>query len=403
MDEVKIIGEGSALYSHSPLYECFHDGVNGERVWGWAWDKYNPDTKVAVDIYDGDMLIAEGVKADKYRPDIVPYTKDSGYHAFEYELPASLGDGRPHLITVRVSRTGIDAYGTPKIIRGSQHLERAGCQRCRTESSNQFPIFILGTARSGTTLLQRILNSLDAVYLWGEHGGFLSWVADAYFLSLEYADKPMDRLSGPEVETILSRSVDAIALARKFLKDPRRWQAWTNWYHVDAIKYNFRDFIESFFNPIAADETVCWGFKEVRYGVADRVIELLADLYPEARFLFIVRNPFDVALSQKAAFNAEDVIRVVKAWTVQNSNFLNYQEKNPKRARVIRYEDLVSRVTEPAGLLDWIGFHCTEKQLNVVAEKEGRGARPFEPAPIDGSLRREIEKLTETLRDKLRY
>ncbi len=395
----------SPPYPPSLSYECFHDGTNGERVWGWAWNKHHPDDTVAVDIYDFNVLIAQGVTADKYRSDIPPYTGDSGCHAFEYELPASSQDGRPHLIRVTISQAGIDAYGTPKVIRGhSTSSEKLGnARQAEPEPNNQFPIFILGTARSGTTLLQRILNSIDGVYLWGEHGGFLSCIADAYFLSLEHADRPMDRLSAPELETILSRPVDAIALAREFLKDYRRWQAWTNWYHVDAISDNFRGFIESFFNPIAAGETLCWGFKEHRYGVADRVIELLGDLYPEARFVFIVRNPFDVVLSHLASFNAQDVIRVAETWTVQNNNLLNYQEQNPKRARVIRYEDLVSRVADLAGLLDWIGFTCTEKQLSIIAQNDGRGARPFEPAPIDESLRQEIEKMTETLRIKLGY
>jgi hypothetical protein len=37
----------------------------------------------------------------------------------------------------------------------------------------KFPIFLLGTGRCGSTLLQKILNSVDNVMIYGEHGGFL--------------------------------------------------------------------------------------------------------------------------------------------------------------------------------------------------------------------------------------
>ena len=81
MDEVKMINSLSLLYSTSPFYECFHDGANHERVWGWAWDKHHPNTTVAVDVYYDDELIASGVEASEYRPDLTPYTRDGGCHA----------------------------------------------------------------------------------------------------------------------------------------------------------------------------------------------------------------------------------------------------------------------------------------------------------------------------------
>lgn len=113
MDEVKMIEALSQLYSTSPSFECFHDGATGERVWGWGWDKYDPTTKVAVDIYDGETLIAANVEASQYRPDIVSYTRDHGFHAFVFEVPDTLKDGRPHSIRVKVAGSGVEAFGTP--------------------------------------------------------------------------------------------------------------------------------------------------------------------------------------------------------------------------------------------------------------------------------------------------
>ena len=114
MDEVKRINALSQLYSNSPDYECFHDGAGGEEVLGWAWDKNDPDARIAVDIFDGETLLAS-ILAERHRPDIAAYTKDNGCHAFVYVLPASVKDGLPHKICVRIRGTNIDAYGTPKV------------------------------------------------------------------------------------------------------------------------------------------------------------------------------------------------------------------------------------------------------------------------------------------------
>jgi len=78
----------------------------------------HPNTSVAVDVYYDDELIASGVEASEYRPDLSPYTKDGGCHAFDYKLPRHVRDGRPHRVSVKISGTGINAYGSPKIFMG---------------------------------------------------------------------------------------------------------------------------------------------------------------------------------------------------------------------------------------------------------------------------------------------
>jgi hypothetical protein len=44
------------------------------------------------------------------------------------------------------------------------------------------------------------------------------------------------------------------------------------------------------------------GFKEIRYGLSDLVLEMLADLYPNGRFVFIVRHPVDFVASKISAW-----------------------------------------------------------------------------------------------------
>src|SRR2546425_5545262 len=116
MVEGATINSPSSSYSISRFYECFVDGADQEHVWGWAWDKQHAATTVAVDIYDGDQLIASGIPASDHRADLFTYTKDKCCHAFDYKLPGRVRDGRPHRISVRVSGTARNAYGSPRVI-----------------------------------------------------------------------------------------------------------------------------------------------------------------------------------------------------------------------------------------------------------------------------------------------
>ena len=123
MDEVNRIEGLSEIYSTATEYECFHDVAEGERVAGWAWDKRRPNARVAVDIYDGANLLAS-VLADKPRSDIIAYTKDDGHHAFVYDLPGRVKDGKAHEISVRVRGTDIRAHGSPRIFTSTPPRKR---------------------------------------------------------------------------------------------------------------------------------------------------------------------------------------------------------------------------------------------------------------------------------------
>jgi hypothetical protein len=47
--------------------------------------------------------------------------------------------------------------------------------------------------------------------------------------------------------------------------------------------------------------------KEIRYGLSDLVLEMLADLYPNGRFVFIVCHPVDVVASKISAWIGDGI------------------------------------------------------------------------------------------------
>ncbi|MAB71958.1 MAG: hypothetical protein CMJ54_05585 [Planctomycetaceae bacterium] len=236
--------------------------------------------------------------------------------------------------------------------------------------SDAFPIFLLGSGRSGTTLLQKILNSADDVMIWGEHGGFLEQIARAYF---HHTEK--------------SKVNQAIFRQNPVAKDPNLdfnrlmltdiGYCLMNWYGRREVAANFAGLIESFFHPPGMKKRH-WGFKEIRYGRDDRTIEMLAELFPTARFVLIVRNPVDVIASQAAmGWGSKTALRsgwkqCAEAWAGQNRGLLEFQRANEGRTRWVRFESLISKDSGAVDdLFEWLGFETSDRQGELVDLKEG--------------------------------
>jgi hypothetical protein len=80
------------------------DVVNNECIHGWAWDSTRPDDPISVGIYDGNTLLAS-VVANEFREDLGPHGIGNGLHAFTYETPKRLKDGKQHNIRILASGT----------------------------------------------------------------------------------------------------------------------------------------------------------------------------------------------------------------------------------------------------------------------------------------------------------
>jgi len=264
-------------------------------------------------------------------------------------------------------------------------------------NQKKFPIFILGTGRCGSTLLQKIINSVDDAMIYGEHGGFLQDIAKAYYINLE--NEKIDKYimsknaSGEDPESVFET-----------LKNPRLWTAWTNWYNREAAKNNFRDFIESFFNPDSLKRKVHRGFKEIRYGPDDRVMEMLSDLYSSARFIFIVRHPVDVVASKISVRMSDGIETDAHNWAAQNPFFLRFHHETSDSSTIVRYEDLINKDGQQLRrLFGWLEFPLSDKQSNMIettrpSEKDGPKRKSLDHDEVS-----EINKITQKVRFELGY
>lgn len=62
------------------------DAIDGDRLFGWAWDPARPSARLPIEIYvDGDRTAR--MEAAQLREDLAANGIGDGYHAFEYQDP----------------------------------------------------------------------------------------------------------------------------------------------------------------------------------------------------------------------------------------------------------------------------------------------------------------------------
>jgi hypothetical protein len=228
------------------------------------------------------------------------------------------------------------------------------------------PVFILGAGRSGTTLLQRLLNSYPDTLIWGEHAGVLQHLAQGFYRGLE--DPSLLRHARPLADVLADTG------ARE------HWQAWMTWFSCDEWTATFRRMVESLFCPGGLPGKAYWGFKDIRYGnrPEDRTLEFLHTLFPDALFVFIVRDPLNVMASRR---RMADGIRTFGAlrdaaalWEARYRRYWAWHSVSDVQSFWVRYEELIQGRGDVIRLLETLGKTLGEEQQAVFASASGRGS-----------------------------
>lgn len=283
----------------------------------------------------------------------------------------------------------------PGIAAGVAELERL-CPGDPAADADS-PIFLLSAGwRSGSTLLQRLLMSDPRVLLWGEPfdecGPIQAmaatvkafrpgWPPPDYYLSHHAGARPGDLAD------------DWIA---NLFPAPQ------------ALRAGHRAFFDAAFAaPARQAGAQRWGIKEVRLSVEHA--RYLKWLYPNARFLFLYRNPLDAYVSYcRYGRNWYDVwpdrpVFTPQAfgahWRALTEGFL--REAQGLGAVIVRYEDLVKG---DEALLQQI-----ERQMDfrldraVLGNKVGSSERRGEKARVSGLERMLLRRAVAPVAQQLGY
>lgn len=199
-------------------------------------------------------------------------------------------------------------------------------------SETHEPFFIVGAARSGTTMLRLMLNSHPELVIPGE----------SYFLVPLMNELPLDsRLSKSQVET-----------AENIIIKSPRFATWrTTCESLSAsfselTKPTLAELVDVVFRlETAHTKKLRWGDKTPSYATC---IDKIRILFPSAKFIHIIRDGRDVSLSlknvkwygwtefERAQFWSQTVHHAERSGAAMgNSNYLR-----------LRYEDLVLKPEE---------------------------------------------------------
>lgn len=241
---------------------------------------------------------------------------------------------------------------------------------CQTDGieDDAAPIFLLSAGwRSGSTLLQRLIMSDKSVLIWGEpydECGLIqnmassmrafrtNWPPNEYY----YDGTPSEKLTGAWIANLFP-SIDDWRKAQRALFDTL------------------------FYFPAKKAGAVRWGIKEVRL-TADHCT-YLRWLYPNAKFLFLYRNPLDAYRSYcRYGRNWYDTFpdkpmltptafgrhwRVLMEGFLKNANYLD--------ALLVKYEDLKTNDNVLKEVENYLGVIINRSVIsNKVGSSESRDA-----------------------------
>ena len=232
------------------------------------------------------------------------------------------------------------------------------------------PLFLIGAPRSGTTILSNLLNAHAEVLLTNE---------TAVFLQLNAVI---------EKRRLCARAGIPFGRAYRDL-----W--------AGNLREQSKRLIESYYERIAAHESrenlKYWGEKHPHLHTC---LHYVSELYPDAIYIYAVRDPRDVACSI-AQMNGIAVGRAIE----NCSRFIDEYESfvaslAPVRVKVVRYEDLVidyeSVLSDTLRVLGLDLDEASREYLRLHANRDAHKPGQHPRRDIDFS-KRSVERWTRDM------
>ena len=188
------------------------------------------------------------------------------------------------------------------------------------------PIFILGCPRSGTTMLASLLNNTDYGRPVETH--FIT----KYYKKLEsYGD--------------LSNKENLFRLLRDILSERpvMQWKIKIDFdkFYDELEEFSYRYVVHELCMKMALKKGYkMWGDKTPCYLVD---IDIIYELFPESKYIHIVRDGRDVALSLlERDWGPRNILSCAELWKSYNApSSLIDELKNQKQLYFVRYEDML--------------------------------------------------------------
>ncbi len=216
------------------------------------------------------------------------------------------------------------------------------------------PLFLFSAGwRSGSTLLQRLVCSDSSVLIWGE----------------PYGDRiPVPRLAATIADFHSNDSTIKYAVENFHGKMSEEWIANLNPGPKSLRSAHLAYFENLFANQAQLKGFNRWGAKWVR--LSAYYAFYLQWLYPQAKFVFLVRHPLSAYHSYKRKkwfavkpyFRVNNIFKFMLFWNYLTTSFIQYHRG--LNGMLIRYEDLIMDKQLISKLSDFLGIHINQDVLD---------------------------------------
>jgi hypothetical protein len=215
------------------------------------------------------------------------------------------------------------------------------------------PIFVFSAGwRSGSTMLQRVITATGRGLVWGEAGGALDRLADAFACYEQMLGPGGQRFKhgfggngASEFEAFRAAGDEGV----------NKWIACMN-PPMPTFLLSFRALLEGIYARTAAELGYGgWGIKEVQSGIdAARFLRML---FPDARFVFLVRHPIACLTSIKRRnwLDRPGDPRALEYYAGHWSRLAG-EFRQASFGKLVKYEDLVSSPATQEELGAYLGY-----------------------------------------------
>jgi hypothetical protein len=266
------------------------------------------------------------------------------------------------------------------------------------EDISKIPMFfILGRERSGSTLLRTLLDAHPNITIPFE-SRFIQFLFYKYFHVKKWSRKTFINLHKDISENIEPINIDKVVLRDALVQMKE---------HADFSTVCKTSYVcvKSIFDK-AQIKTI--GDKNARYSF---FIKNLLRIFPEAKFIHIVRDYRDSTLSfykvKGRRTEKKNAAYLAYRWKYYNRQILKFKNKNPDRFFTIKYEDLVNfpeqKLSEICGFLHvdytpaMLDYHVKVNEYFDISSREFKTIHSGMREPIDN---KRIEIWKSLMREK---
>lgn len=203
------------------------------------------------------------------------------------------------------------------------------------------PLFIVGMPRSGTKLLRDLLNRHDKVSIPEVESHFIPYFLSKYEqVNPDLIDQLWLELENTPYFKLLNET--GVTFDKKDFLEKVDKNSWAS-----IFEYLLKNGVPKTARSLKNEKNIIWGDKTPGYL---NHVSLLKEVFPQARFVHIIRDPRDYSLSVKKTWG-KSLYRAAYRWSQSISQAQKEAAAFQKDYLEVKYEDLV---VEPAKVIKQI-------------------------------------------------